>query len=112
VDFPVGSEQPSVATGRLQWGRKSRPGGDEFYANTVSVLLGQGGRHVQRRRELQCWPRSHIRRRGGPHWNQKLDLVVVNETDNNASVLLGNGDGTFNLKVAIPHGVGEILCRS
>ncbi len=30
----------------------------------------------------------------------------MNETDNNASVLLGNGDGTFQAQVAYPTGVG------
>ena len=38
--------------------------------------------------------------------DKKLDLVVVNETDNNVSILLGNGDGTFASQVAYPTGVG------
>jgi len=46
----------------------------------------------------------------GPTWvaagdfngDKKLDLVVTNGTDNTLSVLLGNGDGTFQKKVDYP----------
>ncbi len=43
--------------------------------------------------------------------DHKLDLVVVNESDNDVSVLLGNGDGTFKAQVTYSTGVGEIRCQ-
>src|SRR5262245_51696501 len=40
--------------------------------------------------------------------DSKADLAVANRTSNNVSVLLGNGDGSF--QGAVHHGVGEFPC--
>ena len=38
----------------------------------------------------------------------KLDLAVANEGSNNVSVLLGNGDGTFQAAVNYGAGLGPL----
>src|SRR6267143_1107003 len=42
----------------------------------------------------------------------KLDLAVTNEGSNNVSVLLGNGDGTFQAAVSYPAGSGPVSVTS
>ncbi len=37
-----------------------------------------------------------------------LDLAVVNQANNNVSILLGNGDGTFNAQTTFPTGNGPV----
>ncbi len=40
--------------------------------------------------------------------NANLDLAVVNQANNNVSILLGNGDGTFNAQTTFPTGSGPV----
>ena len=40
--------------------------------------------------------------------NGNLDLAVVNQANNDVSILLGNGDGTFNAQTTFPTGNGPI----
>ncbi|MGH9745672.1 MAG: FG-GAP-like repeat-containing protein [Candidatus Acidiferrales bacterium] len=79
--------------------------------NSLTVFLGNGdGTFVT--------PTTTVPTGVGPVWitsanfnptvnsDLNLDLAVVNHTDNSVSILLGNGDGTFQPKTDIPTGTG------
>ena len=79
--------------------------------NTLSLFLGNGdGTFVT--------PTTAIPTGAGPVWiasanfnptvnnDLHLDLAVVNHTADSVSILLGNGDGTFQPKTDIPLGAG------
>jgi hypothetical protein len=83
--------------------------------NTLSVFLGNGdGTFVT--------PTTTVPTGVGPVWitsanfnpsvnnDLNLDLAVVNHTDNSVSILLGNGDGTFQPKndIAVGAGTGPV----
>ena len=96
--------------GRLQWRRPSRPG----RANGLGTTVGPAG---QRRRDVPA-RRSTYRRGAGPRlpsWpatstaTAMLDLAVANASTRltgDVSVLLGNGDGTFQPQVTYAVGCG------
>jgi hypothetical protein len=78
-----------------------------FTDNTVSVLLGAG--------DGTFGAQTTFPTGAGPVWiatglfqtnlnNQNIDLAVANQTTNTISILLGNGDGTFQPKADIAAG--------
>jgi hypothetical protein len=78
-----------------------------FTDNTVSVLLGAG--------DGTFGAQTTFPTGVGPVWiatgsfrtnlnNQNIDLAVANQTTNTISILLGNGDGTFQPKADIAAG--------
>jgi hypothetical protein len=101
VTFPVGSEPTSVATADFNGDGNKDLVVTNFHSNTITVLLGNG------HGAFTPAPNSPYTVGNGPisvavadlRGNGKLDLVVVNETDNDAGILLGNGDGTFAAQV-------------
>ena len=79
-------------------------------SNSVSVLLGKGGRHLPRSRQLRRPARrllSHCVAVGdfnGDGIPTSLWPTTVTTTVRGLSVLLGNGDGTF--QAAVNYGAG------
>jgi hypothetical protein len=82
-----------------------------FTDNTVSVLLGAG--------DGTFGAQTTFPTGVGPVWiatgifqtnlnNQNIDLAVANQTTNTISILLGNGDGTFQAKTDIAAGNGPV----
>ena len=78
-------------------------------ANTVSILLGNGNGTFQAHHDFSTGSGTQ-----NPVWlavgdfngDGNLDLAVANASADTISILLGNGDGTFNLKssLGVPSG--------
>jgi hypothetical protein len=108
VDFPTGLYPNSVVIGDFNGDDKL----DIALANgsgTVSILLGNGDGSFQPRVDYPAGPASFSLAVGDFNGDGKLDLVVVNNNSNQSgtvSVLLGNGDGTFQPHVDYPVGTG------
>ena len=72
-------------------------------ADTVSVLLNQGGRTFATAQESTVSPSADIAMSpeavavGDFNGDGKLDVVTPNILDDSVTVLLGNGDGTFSI---------------
>ncbi len=103
VTFPVGSEPTSIATADFNGDGKLDLAVTNFHSNTVSILLGNGQGSFT---TAPC-PALTCNVGNGPisiavgdfNGDHISDLVVVNESDNNVGILLGNGDGTFKKQV-------------
>ncbi len=108
VDFATGQFPNSVAIG--DFNRDGKP--DLALANgsgTVSVLLGNGDGTFQTHVEYTAGPGAFSLAVGDFNGDGKLDLAVVNNNSNQSgtvSILLGNGDGTFQPHVDYPVGIG------
>jgi hypothetical protein len=78
-------------------------------SGTVSILLGNGDGTFQPHVEYAAGPASFSLAAGDFNGDGKLDLAVVNNNSNQSgtiSILLGNGDGTFQPHVDYPVGIG------
>jgi hypothetical protein len=84
-----------------------------FADNTFSAFLGNGdGTFKQLTGSPFALPNSAT----GPvalvandfNGDGKLDLAIVNQTSNNVSIFLGNGDGTFTESTGSPIAVGKL----
>jgi FG-GAP-like repeat/Protein of unknown function (DUF1573)/FG-GAP repeat len=108
VDFATGLFPNAVAVGDFNGDGKP----DLALANgsgTVSVLLGNGDGTFQTHVDYPAGPASFSLAVGDFNGDGKLDLVVVNNNSNQSgtiSILLGNGDGTFQPHVDYPVGIG------
>jgi hypothetical protein len=108
VDFATGLFPNSVAIG--DFNRDGKP--DLALANgsgTVSILLGNGDGSFQPHVDYPTGPASFSLAVGDFNRDGNLDLAVVNNNSNQSgtvSILLGNGDGTFQPHVDYPVGIG------
>jgi hypothetical protein len=78
-------------------------------SGTVSILLGNGDGSFQPHVDYPVGPASFALAVGDFNGDGKLDLAVANNNSNQSgtvSVLLGNGDGTFQPHVDYPVGMG------
>ena len=64
-------------------------------SNTVSVLLGNGQRHLRAATNFAAGTAPYSVAVGDLNGDGKPDLVVANYGSNTVSVLLGTGNGTF-----------------
>jgi len=110
LDFPVGSNQ-LPCNGTFNGERKSRPGGDEFSRQYSERAIGQGGRHVNAAVNLSVGHGPISVAVAGPHWESKLDLVVVIDGQQ-CQCSAWQWRRPFNPQVAYPTEWGESLCRS
>jgi hypothetical protein len=111
TNYDTGNGPTFVSTASL------RNNGDDdlivsnFTDSTISVLLGNGDGTFATQTTFSTG--------AGPVWiatgsfrtnanNQNIDLAVANETANTISILLGNGDGTFQAKTDIAAGNGPV----
>src|SRR5580704_8150267 len=101
VLYDVGAEPASLTAGDFRGVGNLDLAVANFNDNTVSILLGNGDgtfkAAVPPTLTVGSGPVSVAV--GDFNGDKKLDLVVVNETDNNVGILLGNGDGTFKPQV-------------
>ncbi len=109
IDTATGGKEPtSVALGDFNGDGKLDLAVTNFHSNTVSILLGNG------QGSFTPATGSPFATGNGPiavavadlNGNKKLDLIVVNETDNDVGILLGNGDGTFKAQATYLTGTG------
>jgi len=111
IEYPVGNQPLSLATGDFNGdGIVDLAVLNSATISTVSVLLGNGDGTFQ--------PQVVYPVGAGSSYNSvyivaadvnndgRLDLITANSVDNTVSVLLGNGDGTFQGQVTYPTGTG------
>ena len=107
TNYDTGVEPTFVATASLRNNSINDLIVSNFTDNTLSVLLGAG--------DGTFGTQTTFATGTGPVWittgsfrtassNQNLDLAVANQTSNTISILLGNGDGTFQPKTDIVAG--------
>jgi len=78
-------------------------------SGTVSILLGNGDGTFQQHVEYTAGPGAFSLAVGDFNADGKLDVAVANNNGNlsgTVSILLGNGDGTFQTHVDYPVGMG------
>lgn len=87
---------------------KSDLAAGNYGSSTVSIILGNGDGTFSTQLEAVTTPYKGFVAAGDFNGDGKLDLVTVNgsETQGLASVLIGNGDGTFQPKT--DYGVGWV----
>jgi Bacterial Ig-like domain/FG-GAP-like repeat/RTX calcium-binding nonapeptide repeat (4 copies)/FG-GAP repeat len=102
--FPVGSTPTTVTNADFNADGKMDLAAQNAGSNNVSVLLGGGDGN------FQPAPNSPFQVGSIPssvtsadfNGDRKADLAVTNQSSHNVSVLLGNGDGTFQAKQDFP----------
>ena len=111
TSFSVGPnvEPESVAVGDFNCDGKPDLVTPDAFANSVSVLLGNGDGTFQSAQSYgtgtpTVYDFPVFVAVGDFNGDHKPDLVVANQNSNSVSVLLGNGDGTF--QTAMNFGVG------
>ena len=108
TNYTVGAGPTFVATASLRDNSIDDLIVTNFTDNTVSVLLGNGDGTFGAQTTFPTGFGSGLPSRREPFnrasSNQNLDLAVANQTANTISILLGNGDGTFQPKTDIAAG--------
>lgn len=104
-DIPVDNGPRPILSGDFDGNGRLDLATINYYANTVSVLLGNGDGTFQTAVSYAVGQRP-IAAVVGDFGNGHLDLAVANSSDNTVSVLLGNGDGTF--QPAVSYSVGAL----
>jgi hypothetical protein len=109
VDYGAGSNPSSVAVGDFRGDGKLDLVVANDGSNNVSILLGNGDGTFQAAVNYGVGSGSAPTSVAVGDFNGdgKLDLAVANELSNNVSILLGNGDGTF--QAAVNYGAGSTL---
>src|SRR3954465_6251354 len=105
TSFPVGTNPQDVVTADF-----NNDGQLDLAATgegSVSVLLGNGNGSFQPARNFATGPNTYSLAAGDFNADGKIDLATANQDvftdtgDNDVSILLGNGDGTFAPAVAL-----------
>jgi hypothetical protein len=109
VDYGAGSSPSSVGVGDFNGDGKLDLAVANGGSNNVSVLLGNGNGTFKAAVDYPTGSNSSSVAVGDFNGDGKLDLAVANPglgnfTDGIVSILLGNGDGTFQAAVNYPTG--------
>ncbi|MGA6983660.1 MAG: FG-GAP-like repeat-containing protein [Candidatus Sulfotelmatobacter sp.] len=109
--YPVGTNPQAVAVGDFNGDGNQDVAVVNFASNTVTILLGNGSGSFTpapncTATSVNCVTGSAPKgiATGDFNGDGYLDLAVTNSGSNTVSVLLGNGDGTFQPKVDFPTG--------
>jgi len=107
VDYAVGPSPFSIAIGDFNGDGhpdlavvNSAAGAN----NGLSILLGNGDGTFKAHVDYAAGLYAHSVIVGDFNRDGKLDLAIVNTTQNTLNILLGNGDGTFRAPVSYPTG--------
>ncbi|HWF39149.1 MAG TPA: FG-GAP-like repeat-containing protein [Candidatus Acidoferrales bacterium] len=111
TNYATGAGPTFVATASLRDNSIDDLITSNFTDNTISVLLGAGDGTFGTQTTFPTgtgpvWITTGIFRTASS--NQTIDLAVANQTANTISILLGNGDGTFQAKSDIPAGTAPV----
>jgi hypothetical protein len=110
--YPVGSEPIQLITADFNGDHIPDLATVNFGANTVSILINKGDGTFRPQLEFATGPSPFDI--AVVDWNKdgKMDLVVVNadaDAEHKVSILLGNGDGTFQPHHDIPGAPGASM---
>ncbi len=112
-DYPAGFAPVSIAVADFNRDQVQDLATADSHDNTVSVLLGRGDGTLQSPRPVSLGANAAPRAVtvGDVNRDGKPDLAVANAGANTVSILLGNGDGTFQVSLSVavglsPSGVG------
>jgi hypothetical protein len=114
-DYVTGSAPDSVATADFNRDGKLDLAVANFSDNTVSIFMGTGDGSFQAQVDYATATDPSSVAVGDFNKDGKMDLAVANGTDssgNTVSVLLGNGDGTFQAHVDYQAGRGSFPVNS
>ena len=107
VTYAVGTVPRRPRGGRLQRRRPDRPGRRQLRRQRRVGAAGQRRRHLPGRRSTYAVGTGPIALVAGDfNGDGRTDLAVANDGSNDVSVLLGNGDGTFQAQVT--YAVGSV----
>ena len=115
VDYATGTRPTYVAVGDFNGDGKLDLVVANQFSNTVSILLGNGDGTFRPKVDYVTGSYGSdaiFVAVGDLNGDGKLDLVVANQFSNTVSILLGNGDGTFQPHVNMPPGVSLLPLRS
>lgn len=108
--YPVNQSPSSIAVGRFNSGKASDLAVGNLLSTYVSVLLGNGDGTFEQSVNYVSWTPTWVAV-GDLNGDGKEDLAVSNDGSpsnqfaSSVSVMLGNGDGTFQPGTAYPAGV-------
>jgi FG-GAP-like repeat/FG-GAP repeat len=108
ADFDAGSDPSSVAVGDFNGDGRLDLAVANNGSSNVSILLGNGDGTFQSAVDFGSGTGSNPEAvaLGDFNGDEKLDLAVANFASGNVSILLGNGDGTFQPATDYTAGIG------
>ena len=106
--FPVGDRPVSVTQEDFDQDGNRDLAVANFNSNTLSVLMGNGNGTFQAQQTYAVGfrPSAVVMGDFNPWQDGHWDIAVANSLDNTVSVLLGNGDGTFQAQDVYPVSTG------
>src|SRR6516165_6109275 len=106
--FSTGSNPAAIAVGDFNGDGKADLVVVNSSANTVSVLLGNGGGTFLTKNDFTTGTTPVGVAVGDFNGDGKVDIATANANSNSISVLLGNGAGSFGPKTDIPLGIKPV----
>ena len=107
--YPVNSEPYSVVAADFNRDGKTDLAVTGYYNSVVSILLGKGDGTFGNHKDIATGTAPAVVVTGDFDRDGKIDLATANYNNGqtgSASVLLGNGDGTFKTHLDYPAGAG------